>query len=50
MKFAALTWSTAVALLLVLDVGSSQAKDCQDILDNNRYHCQASQDNGKQFE
>ena len=40
MKIAALTCSTAVALLLVLGVGSSQAENCQDILDNNLYRCQ----------
>ena len=43
MKGAALTWSTAVALLLVLGVGSSEAQNCQAILDQNLYRCRFNQ-------
>ena len=44
MKSAALAWSAAFALLLVLGVGSSAARNCHDILDNNRYRCRFNQD------
>jgi hypothetical protein len=44
MKGAALTGSTAVALLLVLAMGSSGAQDCQTILDQNLYRCRFNQE------
>jgi hypothetical protein len=44
------TFGMLVALLLSLNVGASQAQTCQDILDNNRYRCQFSEESAAPFE
>jgi len=44
-----LTLGMLVALLLSLNVGSSQAQTCQDIVDNNRYRCQFSEEASAPF-
>jgi hypothetical protein len=40
MKKSLFTFDAVVALLLTVGVGSSRAKNCQDLLDNNLYRCQ----------
>src|SRR5262245_12783092 len=40
------TFGLLVVLLLGLDVGSSQAAKCQDILDNNLYRCHVNFEGG----
>lgn len=42
--------SMAVGLLLGLSVGSSQAANCQEILGNNLYRCQANSETSGPFE
>lgn len=37
--------SAAVAVLVAVGVGSSQAANCQEILGNNRYRCQTNSEN-----
>jgi len=45
MKKLLLTLSMMGALLLTMGVGSSRAKDCQDLLVGNRYRCQFNEEN-----
>lgn len=50
MKKSVLTCSVVGALLLILGISASQAKNCQDILDNNRYRCQFNDEVSFPFE
>jgi hypothetical protein len=43
------TFGVLAVLLLSLSIGSSEAQTCQDILDNNRYRCQFSEEGAAPF-